>query len=53
MSLEGRKPDFVAYWVNNKGEDQPVHLGSLISTFVIHFLEHIIAKLDTSKISIF
>ena len=26
---------------NNKGADQPVHLGSLISTFIIHSLESI------------
>ena len=40
---------------NNKGVDQPVHPHSLISDFVIarHFLESIIIKLDSCKISIF
>ena len=33
--------------VNNKGADQPVHPHRLISTFVIRFLESIIAKLAT------
>ena len=37
---------------NNKGADQPAHLRSLTSTFVICFLESIIAKLATCKISI-
>ena len=40
-------------FVNNKGTDQPAHPGRPISTFVIHFLESIISKLATSKISIF
>ena len=39
--------------MNNKGTDQPAHPGRLISTFVIHFLESIISKPATSKISIF
>ena len=38
---------------NNKGADQPAHLCSLISTFVIQLLESIIYKLVTSEISIF
>ena len=40
-------------FANNKGADQPVHPGRLISTFVIHLLESIISKLATSKFSIF
>ena len=40
-------------FANNTGVDQPVHPCSLISTFVIHFLESIISKLAISKISIF
>ena len=39
--------------MNNKGADQPAHLHSLISTFVIRLLESIISKLATSEISIF
>ena len=37
---------------NNKGTDQPVHLSSLVSAFVIHYLECIIAKPDTYKVSV-
>ena len=40
-------------FTNNTGTDQPVHLRSLISGFVIRFLESIICKLATGKISIF
>ena len=36
---------------NNKGADQPAHQCSLISAFVIRFLESIISRLATSKIS--
>ena len=36
------------FYVNNKGADQPAHLRSLISTFVIRYLDSIISKLDTS-----
>ena len=38
MGLDVRKPDLC---VNIKGTDQPAHLGSLISTFVIHSLQSI------------
>ena len=37
----------------NKGTDQPGLMPSLISTFVIRFLESIIGKLATGEISIF
>ena len=37
---------------NNRGADQPAHLRSLISAFVIRFLESIICKLATGEISI-
>ena len=40
-------------FVNNKGADQPAHSHSLISAFVIRFVESIICKLDTGEISIF
>ena len=39
--------------MNNTGADQPAHPRSLISAFVIRFLESIISKLATSEISIF
>ena len=38
---------------NNKGADQPAHLCSLTSAFVIRLLENIISRLATSEISIF
>ena len=40
-------------FANNKGTDQPAHLHSLISAFVIQLLESFISRLATSKISIF
>ena len=40
-------------FANNTGADQPAHPRSLISAFVIHFLESIICKLATGEISIF
>ena len=41
------------WFANNKGADQPVHLRSLISAFVICILESIISRLATSEMSIF
>ena len=38
---------------NNKGAEQPAHPRSLISSFVVLFLESIIYKLATGEISIF
>ena len=40
-------------FANNKGSDQPAHLGRLISAFLILFLESIISKLASREISIF
>ena len=40
-------------FANNEGADQPARPRSLISPFVICFLERTISKLCTSKISIF
>ena len=40
-------------FANNTGADQPAHPGSLISAFVIRFLESFILKLATGEISIF
>ena len=60
MGLVVRKPVFffVFFWggeglANNIGTDQPEHPRSLISAFVIRFLESIISRLATSEISIF
>ena len=38
---------------NNKGTDRPTNPCNLISAFVIHFLESIMSRLATSKISSF
>ena len=35
--------------VNNKGTDKPEHLCSLISAFVIHFLQRMLSKLENFK----
>ena len=40
-------------FANNTGTDQPAHQRSLISAFVIRFLESIICKLATGEILIF
>ena len=40
-------------FANNKGADQPAHPRSLISAFVIHFLESTMSKLATNENSIF
>ena len=40
-------------FANNKGTDQPAHMRSLISAFVIPFLESIISRLASSEILIF
>ena len=40
-------------FANNTGADQPAHLRSLISAFVIRFLESIIHIPVTGEISIF
>ena len=40
-------------FANNTGADQPAHPRSLISAFVIRFVESIICKLGTGEISIF
>ena len=40
-------------FANNKGADQPAHLRSLISTFVVHLLESTISRLATREFSNF
>ena len=40
-------------FANNKDADQPAHLCSLISAFVIHLLESVISGLAMSEFSIF
>ena len=52
MGLDARKP-CLRWFAKRKGADQPAHPRSLISAFVIRFLESIICKLATDEISIF
>ena len=40
-------------YMNNKGADQPAHPRSLISTFVVRFLDSMICILALSKVSRF
>ena len=40
-------------FANNKGPDQPAHLGSLIRAFVFRFLESTLSKLATKESSTF
>ena len=40
-------------FANNTGADQPAHPRSLISAFVIRFLESTVCKLPTGEISLF
>ena len=49
MSQAMRK--YVMSYANNKGADQPVHLRSLISTFVVHCLDSIISLDSIAEIS--
>ena len=55
LTLYGPRCEKTCLWwfVNNKGADQPGHLRSLISAFVIRFMESIIGKLATGEISVF
>ena len=48
-----REKTYLRGFANNTGADQPAHPCSLISAFVIRFLESIISRLATSGISIF
>ena len=52
IGLNRIKPVFGGF-ANNKDEDRHAHLPSLISAFVIHLIQSIIARLAKSKISIF
>ena len=38
-------------YANNKGADQPAHLRSLISTFVVHCLDSVMSLVSVTKIS--
>ena len=40
-------------FANNTAADQPAHLRSLISAFVIRFMESIICKLATGEVLMF
>ena len=45
--------DCLVGFANNKGADQPAHPHSLVSAFVIPFLESIISRIAMSEISNF
>ena len=49
MGFDVRKP--VVGFTNIKGTDQPAHLHSLISAYVLSIMESIISELATSKIN--
>ena len=40
-------------FVNNKGTDQPAHMRSLISAYVVRLTESIMSRYSTSEISMF
>ena len=40
------KPFGILAYANNKGAEQPAHLHSLISTFVVRCLDSIVCTLD-------
>ena len=46
------RENLVSGYANNQGADQPVHLRSLISAFVIRYFESMISILSTSEILI-
>ena len=48
-----REKTCLRWFENNKGADQPAHLCSLISTFVIRLWESVISKPAIGKISLF
>ena len=48
-----RRENLYSGFANNTGADQPAHPHSLISDFVVRFLESIISLLALSEISIF
>ena len=45
-----REKTFLWGFANNKGTDKPAHTRSLISAFVIRFMESIISRIATNKI---
>ena len=55
VQLYGLRREKTCLWgfANKTDADPPAHPHSLISPFVVHFLENIICKLATGEISIF
>ena len=51
LSEPGHEKTCLMSQANNKGEDQPAHPHSLISTFVVRCLDNIIPLVSISKIS--
>ena len=48
-----REKTCLRWFANNKGADQPAHPRSLISAFVIRYLESTVVKLASCKIPFF
>ena len=53
FGLLTKQENLILLYTSNKGADLPVHPCSLVSIFVIHFLESITNPLATYKISKF
>ena len=53
--IYGPRQEKTCLWrvVNNKGTDQPAHLCSLVSAYVIRLMESTISRLTSSEISCF
>ena len=49
----GHEKNCLRWFANNKGADQPAYPRSLVSPFVIRYLEGIVAKLAQCKIPLF
>ena len=52
MGLDAKKTCLRGF-ANNTGADQPAHPRSLISAFVIRFVERIVCKFATGEVSFF
>ena len=47
----GREKTCLMSYANNKGADQPAHLRSLISAFLVHCLDSVMYLVSVTKIS--
>ena len=53
LNLASSRENLSSGFANNTGADQPAHPRSLISAFVVRYLESTICKLATGTISFF